>query len=197
MELLHHRAGEMPRRNTLLEQNIQLSVRPALGLREAEERPQEAEETCSSVEETALCAPVPRTGVQHAGREHVADDRSHVVEVAGEDDGLLAEAGGWDLGDDGVADGADGAVVDRGEEQQHGADAPLGANVAFGDYTEAADDDEEEHHGDVAADVERAAANAGDECPGDEDTDGADGVLAETHGEGVGVGEAGLLEEVG
>lgn len=90
----------------------------------------------------------------------------------------MAETSGRDLGDKGVAHGADGDVVDAREDEKERANRPLRARVALGDDAAEADDEQNAYHGQIAADVECAASDAGNECPGNEDADGADGVLA-------------------
>ena len=111
MELGDVRGGELAGRDPVGEEDVQLAVGTALGLREAEEGPHDAEEVEAEPEEAGLRPPAPGAGVQHVGRPDVVDDADDVVGVAGEDDGLGAEAGGGQLGDEGVADGADGEVV--------------------------------------------------------------------------------------
>lgn len=116
VELINHGILEMPGGDTLLEEDIELSISPALGFRKAEEGPEEAAEASSGVEEASFGTPVPCSRVQHARSENVSDDRGKIVGVAGNNHGLLAETSRWDLCDDGVADGANGAVVCCGEE---------------------------------------------------------------------------------
>lgn len=67
-------SSKVPGRNTLLEQDIKLSIGPSLWLGKAEEGPHEAEEARSSIEETCFGAPIPRARVQHAGSENIAND---------------------------------------------------------------------------------------------------------------------------
>lgn len=100
MEAIDDCALEFPGRNTLLEEEIELSVSSALWFRKTEERPDEAAKASSSVEEATLCAPIPSTRVEHAWGDDVADNGTEVVEVPGQDNRLLAETGGWDLCDD-------------------------------------------------------------------------------------------------
>jgi hypothetical protein len=74
MVRVDHGASKLSSGNALLEQDVELAVGPALWFWETEEGPEEAAEACSGVEEASLCTPIPRTWVQHAGREDVAND---------------------------------------------------------------------------------------------------------------------------
>lgn len=58
VEAVDNGGAEVACRHLLLEQDVELGVCAALGLRETEEGPDEAEEACSGVEETSLSAPV-------------------------------------------------------------------------------------------------------------------------------------------
>lgn len=189
--------GELASTHFLLEQDVQLAVGPALGLWKAEEGPDDAEEAHASPEETGFGTPVPGGRVQHPGGDDVADEAADVVQVAGEHDGLLAETGRGQLGDEGVADGADGGIVDEGVDEKHGADGPLSGRVVARGQAQEADDEQQHVEDDETPQVEGTAAKDGDEIPGAEDTDGTEGVLDERHGEGVVGIEAGLLVEVG
>ena len=66
-----------------------------------------------------------------------------VVDVTGQHDGLDLESGGGNFGNDRIADGADGEVVEEGVYQQQGAESPCGAFVLSRDDTQAADEHEE------------------------------------------------------
>lgn len=94
---------ELASRHVRIEQHIHLRIRAALRLRHAEIGPNGTQGAGSSPEESSLGAPVPCVRVEHVGGEDVGNDASDVVEVAGEDDGLVAQASGRDLGDEGVA----------------------------------------------------------------------------------------------
>ena len=95
----------------------------------------------------------PGTRVQHAGGQDIADDGSEIVEVARQDDGLLTKTSRGNLGDNGIADRADGDVVDTGEDQEESADGPLSAGVTPVDGSQRADDDKDGNHSQITADV--------------------------------------------
>jgi hypothetical protein len=94
---------EFASRNTSLKQHIHLSIRPALWFRDSEICPYRTQHTSSSPEETGFGSPVPGVGVEHVRGEDVGDDIGDVVAVAGEYDGLVAEACGGTFGDEGIA----------------------------------------------------------------------------------------------
>lgn len=96
--------GELASRYLLLEEDVEGTVGSVLGLGEAEEGPDDAEEAGTSPEESRLRSPVPLGGVEHAGREDVGDDTANVVGVTGEHDGLGTETSRGDLGNETVAD---------------------------------------------------------------------------------------------
>jgi hypothetical protein len=85
---------EFASRCVSLEQHIHLSIGPALWFGDSEVCPYSTEHTGTCPEETGLCAPVPRVGVEHVGGEDVGDDTSDVVEITGEYDSFIAETGG-------------------------------------------------------------------------------------------------------
>lgn len=68
--------------------------------------------------ETHLGTPVELVGVEHVGLEEARADAGDVVRDAREDDRLGPEAGRGHLGDQAVADRADGDVVDEGEHEE-------------------------------------------------------------------------------
>lgn len=59
---------------------------------------------------------------EHLGVQDIDDDTAEVVQVAGEDDGLGAQTGASDLGDEAVANGTDGKIVETGEQDEEGTD---------------------------------------------------------------------------
>lgn len=54
-----------------------------------------------------LALPVPRFRVELVGHQDLRDDVDDLVSIAGQHDGLGAQADGADFGDDAVCDGAD------------------------------------------------------------------------------------------
>jgi len=115
VKVLHNRRRKLARRNTPLKQDIEFSIRAALGLRKAEVAVDQAQEASAGPEKGRLRAPVPRSGIQHTGSDDVADDGGNVVEVSGKDNGLLTETRRGNFSDEAVADGTDGAVVCHSE----------------------------------------------------------------------------------
>jgi uncharacterized NAD-dependent epimerase/dehydratase family protein len=59
---------------------------------------------------------------EHLGVQDVDDNTAEVVQVSGEDDGLGAKTCASDLGDEAVADGADGKIVETGEHDEESPD---------------------------------------------------------------------------
>lgn len=113
---IHLGARKIPRANPPLKQQIQFRKTASTGLGNPEIRIDDTEEADARPEEAGEVGPVPASGVEHVWREHGADDADDVVEVAAEDDGLDLEAAGGDLSDEGVADCADGELVEEGPD---------------------------------------------------------------------------------
>ena|ERR1700761_6487134 len=128
-ERINFGAGKLASRNLLLKERVELSITAALGFWESEVAPGEAQEAGSSPEEAGLGSPVPCGWVELAWGEDVGDDAANVVEVTCQHHGLLSESGGRDFGDERIADGSDGAVVDKCEEEKHASDSPLRSDV--------------------------------------------------------------------
>ena len=89
---------KVPRADLALEQNIQLSIRPALRLWQAEECPHEETEAEACPEEARLSPPVPRRRVEHVRCPNIIDHSPEVEETARQYDCLLPETRGWHLG---------------------------------------------------------------------------------------------------
>lgn len=190
---------KVTRTNLLLKQQIQLREAPALGLRQAEIRVHNGQETRACPEEARVITPVPRAGVEHVRRKHRRDDADDVVQVAAEDDGLDSEAARRELRDERIAYRAYGELVEHGPDDHHGARGH-GAGFAMRLGYEAKEAHDEEHAAETAEAAEVQCASPETEFheePGAEDAGHVDAVLA--HGEVVGRGgrESGLLEEVG
>lgn len=123
----------------------------------------------------------------------------NLLEVSGQHNSLDLQPTRRKLADKGVADGADGQLV---EERPHNHDAAGGqgalAPVRLGDQAQEAQD--EEHAAETAEtiQIQRAAADAQrHQAPCAKDADHVDGVLAQGKRVRVMRGQAGLLEEVG
>lgn len=121
---------ELPRRHAPLKQNIQLTIRPSLRLRQTEIRPHPTEEADPRPEKTSLSTPIPRSGVKHVWRDDTIDNTEDVVDVTGQHDGFGLQAGGGQFGNEGVADGAHSQIVDERVDEEKGANTPGGV-LAF------------------------------------------------------------------
>lgn len=98
-ERLHAGVSEPASTNTGLEQHVHLSIRSAFWFWQAEVRPERTQSTGSRPEEAGFGAPIPRCWVEHVRSEDIGDYTGDVVEIACEDNGFVAQAGGGDLGD--------------------------------------------------------------------------------------------------
>jgi hypothetical protein len=65
---------KLARWHALLEQDIQLGIRPSLGLRQSEEAPDEAHKRGAGPEKACLGLPVPRIGVEHIWGDDPVDN---------------------------------------------------------------------------------------------------------------------------
>jgi hypothetical protein len=110
---VHICTRKLPRTNPSLKQQIQLRETPATRFRHPEISINDAEEADACPEEASEVRPVPVPGVKHVRGEHGADDAD---DVAAEHDGLDLQAPGGELGDEGVADCADGELVEEGPD---------------------------------------------------------------------------------
>lgn len=194
LRLIHDMLSEFSRRNLLRKHNVEFLKRAILGLRETEPRPNRREETKSSPEEGSFASPVPRSRVHHVRLEDAANDVADIVGAPAQHDSLGADLCGADFRDDGIDDGADshgvGAEPDEAEDSLNVFDGcglvDAGKN---GDEVEGCDED-------VEADKEDgAAAEAGDEEPGDDRAAEGDTCAAEADAVGsVGIDTC-LFEE--
>ena len=178
------------------EQQIQLLKRPALGFGEAEESPQEDQESRGTPDKSSVPPEVELARVHKVRLDDVGDDGDDVIRVAGEHNGLLPEARRAYLGGDGPAELADGQLEDEGPDQRQDglgeADRlPLGPHV----------EDANDHEGCAqAADAKQVRATASNVR---HDGEPADQGPHESHGGAAGVEqvrlaslESDLLEEV-
>ena len=168
---------ELPRGDLPLEEDVQLAVGPALGLREAEVGPGQAEQGEAGPEEAGLGAPVPGGGVQHARGQHGDDDAGDVVHVAGDDDGLVLEARRRELRDERVRHRPHRGVVGERVEEQHAADGPLRGRVAAVDESQESNDEKEDRKEGEAAQVDCASARDADQEPGEDGANRSETVL--------------------
>jgi hypothetical protein len=118
LELLDLGGLELPCWNFLLKQDVQLSVRPAFGLGQSEESPDQTDSSGSGPKVTGLGTKVPFGRVQHVRVEDTDNDTTDVVQVSSEDDSLGPQSSRSDLSDERVTNGTNGNVVDEGEEDE-------------------------------------------------------------------------------
>lgn len=152
-KLIDPSGAELPGADMVLEQDVEFTVRPALWFREAEVVVDEQQQASSGPEEARLRAPVPLGVEQHARHEGVVDDAADVVEVAGQYDGFDLEAGGWDVGNQRIADGADGDVVHERVDHEERAGRQRGAASRTG-HAHAANDHEETEQDSEAPEIQ-------------------------------------------
>lgn len=156
---------ELPGRDLTVEQDIKLTVRAVLELRQEEEGHNPAHTGGASPDEATLARDVPARGVEQLRREVDHGDLGDVVGGAADTRAQGAEPHGGGLGDDGVGDGPQRAGVDeRDEDPEDG----LGV-VGRGALRDRGADAEDHEEGDVdarAPEVDRAAAEPGGDEPG-------------------------------
>ena len=136
------RVRKFPRVHPPFKENIHLPVRPSLRLRQPEIRPDKTQETHARPEKTSLPTPIPGRGIKHIRHNNTIQYAHDVVHVSGDDNRFGLEPRGWDLGDETVADGADGDVVGEGVDEEETADTPA-CSFAVGDGDEANEEEEE------------------------------------------------------
>ena len=107
-----------------------------LGLGQSEESPDQTDSSGSGPKVTRLGTKVPFGRVQHVWVEDTDNNTTDVVQVSGEDDSLGPQSSGSDLGDERVADGTDGDVVDEGEENEKTTNTVLSALGSSVDCTQ-------------------------------------------------------------
>lgn len=187
---------ELACRNALVKENLELAVGAASGLGQTEPGPDEADGAADRPEETALGAPVPRRRVQHQRGENVGRDASDVVQVTRKHNSLGPQTGRAEFGDEGVADGADGAVVHEGVDEEQAADGPLRGDVGLSGQRGEPNGCQDGAHDALAREVESASAKVLHQEPREDCAESAESVLGQGHGECVLLGHAGLLVEV-
>lgn len=176
-ELGHDRARKLARRDALGEHPVHLRVRAAHGLRDAEERVGEAQRAEDDPEPGRLAAPVERRRVELEGGDDAVEDAEGVVAHARDVDGFGFRAGGGELRDEGVGDGADGAAVDEGVEEEEAAFEPARHFVGETDDGDDAADGEDEAEKAEAPELDGAASETAEEAPADSSSDEPKGVL--------------------
>ena len=128
--------------------------------------------------------------------EGADDDAEDIVHVPGQDDSLDPETGRRELSDERVTDRSDGQVVGECKDENEGASCPadVGAEARDAQTTNNHEDDE---HGGLTPEIEGSATDVRHEEPRADCADEAHGRLTDTEGEGVLLGQASLLHEVG
>ena len=141
LELVNNGSLEFSCGNPVLEKDIELAVRSSLRLGETEVGPDNTEKTGSAPEVTRLGSPVPGSRVEHVRVEDTDNDTTNVVQVSGEDNSLGSQSGRAHLGNEGVANGTNGNVVDESEDNEKGSNSPSGTRRLL----DCAEDTGEEH----------------------------------------------------
>lgn len=194
-ELVDNGGLELPSWNSLLEENVKLSVRSTLGLGKSEVSPDETAETSSGPKVTRLGTPVPSGRVEHVRVQDADNDTTDVVQVSGQDDGLGSESSGTNLSDERVADWTNGDIVDEGEDDQKSTDSPS-SGVRGVDCTE---DTGEDHDGDedaLSVEVDVSSTERLHEEPRRGRSDTTDDEHDQVESRGSFRGKTGRLEEV-
>lgn len=150
---------ELPRRDLLLEQNIQLLKRPSPALRQPEETPAQAHQTNPPKQEPSFPSPVRLVTVENIRHRDGRDDRRSGLYGGGDGDGAAAQTGRRDLGEDHEADGADGHLVGEGPDVHERGHGPHRGSVVGRDAEEA-DHEEKDGHENHARVVDSAATEA-------------------------------------
>lgn len=137
----HLRRVKLSRRSAVREQQIQLFVRPALGLRQPEEGPDEHNQRSRTPHKTSVAPQVELARVHKVWLDDLRYDSDNVVGIAGENDCLLAEARGSNLCRDSPPKLADRQLENKGpRERQDGLSHCDG--LAGGPDVEDTDDEE-------------------------------------------------------
>lgn len=123
-QLLGGHGGKLPGACATLKQRIELGVCAVLRLRKAKESPDQTQQTDAGPEEASFGAPRPRTRIQLARHQNVADYGSDVVGIPGKDNALLPETCRRNLSNETVCHRPDGAIVDKGTDDQERAYGP-------------------------------------------------------------------------
>lgn len=158
---------ELAGRDLVLEEDVEFGIGAVLafGQHEVHEDGEQSGEPC--VEEARHTSPIPVGGRKHARDHDVVEDTAlcetaelvdergfflhrdgtgpayQVIDVASQHHRLDLESGRGDFGDDRIADGADGEVVEERVHQQQGPECPRGAFVLSRDDTQPANEHEE------------------------------------------------------
>ena len=83
MEAIDDCALEFPGRNTLLKEEVELSVSSALWFRKTEVSPDETDEVKTAPEEASLSSPVKSGRVHESRLNNADDDTKNVVYISG------------------------------------------------------------------------------------------------------------------
>jgi len=197
LEFLDLGGLELPCWDLGLEKDVQLSVRTSLGLGQSEESPDQTDGSGGSPEVTGLGSKVPCGRVQHVWVKNTDDDTTNVVQVSGKDDSLGPQSSGSDLGDERVADGTNGDVVDEGEENEETTDTVLSSS---GSSVDCAQDGGDQHDADqdtLSVEVEISSTEGPHEEPRGCGSDTTDDEHDQVEGGSGGGSETGGSKEVG
>lgn len=152
-----------------------------------------ANEMGDEAEAYSLSLRIPRSGRHEIRLQDTTDDIGDVVRAAAQDDSLGPEAGGPDLSDDGVDDGADRHGVDaEPHDAEDGLDQAEGVGLGL-DAGQDADEPQAAQQAVEAAEPDAPPAPLGDVEPRDDDTAEGDGGADEAEAVGEVGAQAGLL----
>ena len=98
-ELVDMGSSEVPSRDSVLKEDIQLSVGSSLGFGNSEVGPDEAKEAEAGPKESSFATPVQGIGVEEVGHDDCVDDTKDVVNDSRDDNSLCTESSGGNFGD--------------------------------------------------------------------------------------------------
>lgn len=158
----------------VLEQDIEFTKGPVLGLGKSEPTPDVAKQVGTGVEETNLGSPAPASGgdrVDHSWGDRVGEDTGKVVNESTNDNSLVPKTTGRSLSDNGVTCGTDGNHVDQSVDDQGDSDTKGGSLVAGRSASQTADDDTKDKHDSETAHVDSGPSQPSHQSPADKSTD--------------------------
>lgn len=157
---------ELPRRNFSLKENIRLTIRPMLQLRQSKVRPNPHHQRRAPPDIPALAGQVPSRSIKHPGRQINHRNFSDIVRGPSDSCTQRAESHRRCLGDDGVRDRTLCAGVHHGDDHaETGLCVVRLVGLWYG-----GDNSEDEEEGDVrggAVEEDGASTEPGGEDPGD------------------------------
>lgn len=110
---IHHIRFKVLGRHLALKHDVELLKRATFGLRDAQVRPDEAEEGDAAEEEAQFASHVRLVRVDHVGDGYGHDHANRCLHGGGECDGSAADSGGGDFAEDDICDWTDGDVEEE------------------------------------------------------------------------------------